>query len=311
MATDAACIRRISLALALTLLPGVLPAAAEELEFGGTSPCGALPRQFIGIPAASDCDRITWRLTLSTNERTFMLAAIHGISAQNAPGFVDGGTEVQLQGKWSLLKGTSTDPAATVYGLVTHGAERTLHFAVVSDNLLHPLDERKALMRGDASWSYTLSRLKPVPQTSRPAARSIRRVSTEAPPRGAAEPTRTGVFEGRTPCQPIARQLGVGKSPACTKMKWRLTLFKDSATGTSGTYKLESSFSRNPPRTGQWKTYPAPQKPGAAIYQLDPDERGGFLSLFAADDDILFVLDDEGGFLVGNIDFSYTLNRTN
>ena len=50
--------------------------------------------------------------------------------------------------------------------------------------------------------------------------------------------------------------------------------------------------------------------PEAVVYQLEPDKPGGSLSCVKADDNILFFLDKERNLMVGNGDFSYTLNRS-
>lgn len=47
-----------------------------------------------------------------------------------------------------------------------------------------------------------------------------------------------GVFDGKTPCQELAKYLNEQEKPECTKIKWRLTLYKDNLTTNSGTYSL-------------------------------------------------------------------------
>jgi hypothetical protein len=50
-------------------------------------------------------------------------------------------------------------------------------------------------------------------------------------------------------------------------------------------------------------------RPDAVVYQLDPDKPRESLSFLKADDNILFFLDEGRNLMVGNGDFSYTLNR--
>jgi hypothetical protein len=100
----------------------------------------------------------------------------------------------------------------------------------------------------------------------------------------------------------------VATSSDCNKIKWRLTLHQDPATGTPTTYKLEGFVYRNPPRTGKWVVL-EDASANAVVYRLDPDQPGGFLSLFRADDNILLFLNRAGDFLVGDVHYSYTLNR--
>lgn len=49
--------------------------------------------------------------------------------------------------------------------------------------------------------------------------------------------------------------------------------------------------------------------PDAIIYQLDPDKPDETISLFVADENILFFLHKDKKMFVGNDDFSFTLNR--
>lgn len=119
-----------------------------------------------------------------------------------------------------------------------------------------------------------------------------------------------GMFDGRTPCQELAVQVNEPKSPDCTKIKWRLFLFKDSVTGRPTTYELYGLMRRrNEPRTGKWNIIKGtPTNKEATVYQLDIPGNAPMLFL-KADDNILFFLDPQKNIMVGNRDFSYTLNR--
>jgi hypothetical protein len=283
--------------------PLVAQQRSQAEQFVGSTPCDALPRRFLGIASDSRCERITWRLALSRpgetgQPATYELLAVYGMQAQSAPGFVGGGSAVQVHGTWSRVEGTRTKANAAVYR-IRSGPARSVDFVRIGDNLLHLLNEDQTLMIGNPGWSYTLSRDDVTPNLT-----IARRFETDA----SAHPNAAGVFEGRTPCQALARQLNVATSSECTKIKWRLTLFQDPATGTPTTYKLEGFVYRNPPRTGQWTIVKDPGA-NAVVYRLDPDEPGGFLSLIRADDNILFFLDKAGDFLVGDMHYGYTLNR--
>jgi hypothetical protein len=119
-----------------------------------------------------------------------------------------------------------------------------------------------------------------------------------------------GVFDGRSPCQEIASQLNIPTTPECIKIKWRLILFQNPATHAPTTYSLDGFVFHNPPKTGKWVILKGMKTdPNAIVYQLDPGEKGSFLSFIKADENILFFLDKYQKHLVGNIYFSYTLNR--
>jgi hypothetical protein len=138
----------------------------------------------------------------------------------------------------------------------------------------------------------------------------VQSVATRADPDTPTGPHVFGVFDGRTPCQELARQVKVATSAECIKIKWRLILYQDPATHAPTSYSLEGFVYRKPPRIGKWTILKGSKTDlNALVYQLDPDSPGGFLSFLKGDDNILFVLDRERNLMVGNIYFSYTLNR--
>ena len=121
-----------------------------------------------------------------------------------------------------------------------------------------------------------------------------------------------GIFDGRTPCQELAKQLNEITIPECIKIKWRLTLYKDSLHTNSGTYKMEGFvFRRDNILQGKWHISKGTQAdPEAIVYQL---ERQGLGSLFLqkAAENVFFFLDKEKNLLVGNRNFSYALYKIN
>jgi len=96
----------------------------------------------------------------------------------------------------------------------------------------------------------------------------------------------------------------------CIKIKWRLILYKDSITGNPGTYSLQGFvYKKDNPRTGKWHIVKGTKaSPDAMVYRLDQVGREP-LFFQKVDDNILFFLDQEKNLMVGNRDFSYTLNR--
>ena len=118
------------------------------------------------------------------------------------------------------------------------------------------------------------------------------------------------VFVGRTPCQGLARQMNIPVSTDCIKRKWMVVLHQDPATHAPTTYSLLGSGYRPVPRTGKWAIVKGTAaNPRAIVYQLDPDSTGAFLSFLKVDDNVLLFLGRDGDPLVGNIYFSYALNR--
>ena len=117
-------------------------------------------------------------------------------------------------------------------------------------------------------------------------------------------------YEGRSPCQEISKLLNVPKGDECIKIKWQLILYRDPMTHAPTTFALGGLAWRNPPKTGKWSIAKGTKEdPDAEVYQLDSGDQHGFLSFLKADDNILLFLDKSRELLVGNENFSYTLNR--
>jgi len=120
-----------------------------------------------------------------------------------------------------------------------------------------------------------------------------------------------GVFDGRSPCQEIAKELQVKTTPACIKIKWRLILYQDSVTHAPTRYQLEGFVYRNPVRSGKWiLTKGMATDANAVVVQLDPDDPQQSIYLLKADDYVLFFLDHTRRLMTGNEYFGYTLYRT-
>ena len=133
--------------------------------FVGNSPCGYFPRPMLNIPSNANCERIEWELTLYEDQKThaptsYILYNTYGIAQQGARGFVDGGTKTAMEGKWKIVKGTKTNPAAVVYQLNPGNPKTSISFLKLDDNLLHLLYSDQTLMIGNDSWSYTLNKVR-------------------------------------------------------------------------------------------------------------------------------------------------------
>jgi hypothetical protein len=118
-----------------------------------------------------------------------------------------------------------------------------------------------------------------------------------------------GTFDGRTPCQELAVHLGEKTTAACIKIKWRLKLYTDAA-GNPANYSLEGFvYRKDSIRTGNWQVQKGTAtNPAAVVYRLDHSRKPAIL-LQKADDNIFFFLGADRKIMVGNRDFSYTLNR--
>ena len=116
-----------------------------------------------------------------------------------------------------------------------------------------------------------------------------------------------GVFAGRTPCQEFLKEFNLGENAACTKRKMGVTLYQDSVTHKPTIYETWGMGKW----TGQGKWHimqGIPTDPKAIVFQLNLDPNT-FLYLLKGDENVLFILDKNKNFLIGNADHSYTLNR--
>jgi hypothetical protein len=123
----------------------------------------------------------------------------------------------------------------------------------------------------------------------------------------ASGPSVYGVFAGRTPCQEFMREVKLNTKPECLKRKMGVTLYQNPVTREPTTYE---TFGMDK-RTGKGKWHIIKGRPGdpqATVFKLDLDV-DNFLFLLKGDDNVLFILDRNKHFLVGNASFSYTFNR--
>jgi hypothetical protein len=132
----------------------------EPDVFVASSPCDGIPRSLLSIPATVDCELIKWNLTLYRDPRNqaptlYKLSYTYGMSKPSTVDFINGGTNVEKEGKWTILKGPDN---RVVYQLNQDTPKTSLSFVKLDDNLLHLLDRQGKLMIGNAAWSYTLNR---------------------------------------------------------------------------------------------------------------------------------------------------------
>ena len=116
-----------------------------------------------------------------------------------------------------------------------------------------------------------------------------------------------GVFAGRTPCQEFIADLNLDANPECAKRKMNIILYRDSVTGKPTNYETKGMGKWS--GRGNWFILQGtPTNPRATVFQVKLDENTS-LFLLKGDDNVLFILDRNKNFLIGNAKFSYTLNR--
>jgi hypothetical protein len=310
----------LSLILISTCSQAKHPDSSKFGVFVATSPCNEVSRRLLQIPATANCEMIKWNLTLyqdaiTLTPTTYEINCVYGLPQQGTNGLSNGGTKVDREGRWTIVQGTKANPDAVIYELDSADPQGSVSFLKVDHNLLHLLNRDESLAIGTAGWSYTLNRTenieRDVHQASAPTTSPLQVTS----PTASASPKITassivGRFEGRSPCLEVTRELNKAVDADCLKVKWDLTLYQDPSTTTPTTFKLNGTFYRERVREGKWAILRGTKiNPAAVVYQLDPDRPQRSLLFLKADDSILFFLDRSRNLMVGNGDFSYTLNR--
>jgi hypothetical protein len=282
--------------------------------FEGTTPCSRLTRPLPQIPADTDCQQMLWALALYQDPATgapttYVLETAYGISQQGTPGLVRGGTPIVMRGRWSIVSGP--DPSVIIYQLKDENDRPAVSFCKMSEDLIHVLSTDGSLLVGTAAWSFTLNR-----SDNRIPTRITEQVSSPpgAPTRPPIPPqpqgaSVLGVFDGRVPCHPIMYDLlKLPRFAGCAKMKSRLTLYQDAATGAPSTYVF---MGVDTIREGTWSIVRGRDgDPNAIVYRLALDGILEPVLLLKVDANNLYLLDRDGKLLVGDARFSYTLSRT-
>lgn len=256
-------------------------AHAEEKTYTGSTPADPVVRSFLGIALQDSVDFIRWQLVL--HKDSYHLNCNYGIGQPNTNGFINGGKRIEISG---ILKKEKND-------YLLNNGDKTLKLVEINTDLLHLLDQYNHLLTGNGGWSYTLNNMVPAgtDQVHLTAQQTILRDSM--------------AFEGRTPCN-VPGIIPAGT--LCYKLKWYIVFYANAEKNEAGTYKIYGTpYRKQGGRTGNWKIIIG--KAGRIIYQLNDDNGDGLLYLLKLDEHILIFTDAEGRLLVGDGDFSYTLNR--
>lgn len=284
--------------------------APSANQFVGTTPCGEAVRAFLGgMDRAAACHAVRWNLTFDTpgtDATPWSATAVYGVPPSGNPNQMIDGPKVSVRGVYRRTAGGRGSIKAA-YQLVIDGSGRSMTFAQLGDDLLHELAVDGTLAIGTAGWSYTLNRADRAEPQGNPSAAPD--MSYTISPRATGTDV-FGVFEGRTACAGIARELRITPTAGCLKVKWRVTLLWNAGSTQPTTYKVESSLHRSAARTGAWQLVRgATTDADATVFQLNATPSEAPMLLLKGSEDVLFVLDHARRLLVGNVDFGYTLNR--
>lgn len=283
--------------LAGTLGPNFHATKSEvAFELQASTPGDSLIKTMLNIEQGFPVDFIRWRLLIQPESQTFELNIDYGLSQPNTLGFTVDGQKKSVQGTYQV----HSSPRGEVYQLKSEAAKVAFSFLKLNEDLYHLLDANQHLLLGNGGWSYSLNR--------RGAERSKAKLPALATAATLSKFTAlVAVFDGRTPCSELAQDYNIPVSNECFKLKWRLTLHRDSMTLKPSKYTLTRIFRRANAIEGTWSMI---QKGEAVIYQLHPrDKQDEALQFLVGDENVLFFLDKEQRLLVGDEDFSFALNR--
>ena len=255
-------------------------ANGKETTYTGSTPAGPLVRSFLGIPLRDSVDFIRWQLVLDNN--SYKLHCNYGIGKPNTNGFINGGKTIELTGAWNKEK----------IDYQVYNGNKILKLAELNTDLLHVMDESNNLLVGNGGWSYTLNNVKPL---------NTDEINITGLPAVIKDSL---AFEGRTPCN-VPGIIPAGTE--CYKLKWYIVLYAGSTNRQAGTYRVYGTkWRQQGGRTGNWQIKNG--KKGSVIYQLNDDKGKGFIYLLKVDEHILLFTDADEKLLVGDEDFSYTMN---
>jgi hypothetical protein len=141
--------------------PGLI--SPEPEIFIAATPCDAIPRHLLAIPANLDCEMIKWRLTLRRDPRNlgrddFKLQYTYGMTKPGTQGFMNDGFSKEISGKWVISKNTGRTPGRQVFTLKPVSSQTSIALLQMNDRLLHLLDIQGNLMIGNAGFSYTFNK---------------------------------------------------------------------------------------------------------------------------------------------------------
>lgn len=279
----------------------------DEIVLQGSTPGDSSIKAMLKIDQAKLVDFIRWNLTLHLApnlKNTFELNISYGENEPNTLGFKNGGEKKQLKGTFGIFKVIKSTLRGEMYKLSAGDLGVAFSFVKLNDNLFQLLTTDDKLMVGNGGWSYCLNR------------KGGSTISSTLP---ALSPTVANlkpnrhieIFDGRTPCTEIAKEYGISVNNECTKLKWRLTLYRDSLTMEPTGYTLLRIFRKDKDIVGKWEIIKGTSdNPAALIYRLLPKEKSDeALQFLVGDENVLFFLDKKQQLLVGDENFSFALNR--
>lgn len=273
--------------------------ASQEIILVGSTPGGESIKSILSISTDTKIDFIRWNLKLDNNNN-FVLNITYGESQPNTLDFKDTGRKQIINGTYQIKK-QENHYFKEVYQLKSNALSENIVLAKINENLFHILTSDSQLMIGNGGWSYSLNRQNSV---------DAGEILISSPK--LVDKSLQLVFDGRTPCHEIATSHPEMKANSgCFKLKWKLTLNKDSITFFPTTCTIRNIVD-NQPRdiSGKWTIIEGTKtNPEAIIYRIQVDNLANPMLFLVGDENVLFFLDQNYHPFIGNRDFSFTMNK--
>jgi hypothetical protein len=271
---------------------------AQVLSLQASTPADSIIRTMLQLDQGIVIDFIRWDLHL-LDEKNFELQLHYGESQPNTLGFKLDGRKKSIKGEYRI---EINHAKGAVYQFHTDDSGIKFSFLQLNEDLFHLLDSEQKLLLGNGGWIYSLNRSVPQGKKSELPVLLSSPVWIQATPDVA-------VYDGRTPCAALAEDYKIPVSNECFKLKWRLTLHRDSISKQPTRYTLQRIFRRADAIQGSWELSKSDAS-AAAIIRLRPDDpKDEALQFLIGDENVLFFLDTQQHLMVGNGDFSFALNR--
>lgn len=271
--------------------------AKPEIVLIGSTPGDEPIKAMLTIPNETKVDFIRWNLILD-GKNVFVLDINYGESQPNTLGFKGDGEKKTFRGTFSVSENRNFKK---VYHLKSDDLFTEITIAKLNENIFHLLTPQNKMMIGNGGWSYSLNRKDPVDDNKI----SISSTISE-------DKSIQLVYDGRTPCQEIVNEHSEMKAmSSCFKIKWRLILDRDSITHQPTTCTIRNIVDNQPRNvSGKWEIIKGTEtNPDVIIYKIKADNLAEPILLLAGDDNVLFFLDKNNEPMIGNKDFSFTMNK--
>lgn len=122
---------------------------ASQLVFTGRTPSADIA-QLCQLTLAAGAFKLKWKITLHkdpvTHEPTFY--QMRRIDRR----------ATEMQGKWTILRGTPDNPEAVIYQLDLEQPDKSIYLWAGSEALLFFMDKEGHLLTGNGDFSYTLNK---------------------------------------------------------------------------------------------------------------------------------------------------------